>query len=151
MCKIKEIIKKIRFYANTKWDIKDLCINIEEITPLIDSPLNKDNYTYTCFRNRQGYCVYVPTKYQEKFFENNDIYNKDYNLINISELRRHKVKRSIKTDVYTNVSPAIVKVKYIETVDIHNIKIYLVYSTDLDYEDDAYKDLVNYNRIKGMY
>ncbi len=151
MCKIKTIIKKIRFYSNTKWDIKDLCINIDEITPFVDSPLDKDKCIYTCLRNRQGYCIYVPTKCNDMFLENKDIYSKDYNLINISEIKRHRVKRSIKTDVYTNISPAIVKVKYIETVNIHNIKIYLVYSTDLDYTDDAYKDLVNYNRIKGTH
>ena len=150
MLHIISILKKMRFYYKTDWNIGDFFITVDEKFEKQKSPIDENsNILYTCYRNREGYCIYEPDR--SNFLDIKEFYNKEYNIINLSSIRRYKIKRYIKTDVYTNTTPAVVKVKYVELIQYNGIKYYAVYITDLDYEDEAYKDLINYSKIKGIY
>ena len=149
--KIKEIIKLIKLHIKYKWNIEDYLMKCNLNTNEQHNPFDSsDNISYTCMRDTHGYAVYVPTDHLDMFLKS-EFYNEEYNLINISALKKIRQRRNYSSDVYDNITPATVKLKFVDYIWIKDIYIYVIYSTDLDYNDDLYNDLVNYHKIEGRY
>lgn len=149
---IKDIIKKFRLYKRTCWKVTDYLMEIHTINDGQKNPVdNKDNDTYVCFRDLAGYSLYIPENCLEKFYNTVDFYCKEYNLINLTEMKRHRIKRNYTSDVYDKITPATVKLKFVDYLGINEKKIYIIYTTDLEFNDDLYNDLINYHKIEGRY
>lgn len=151
--------KKIRFYFRTKWNITDYIIEVNNIIHNVPSPINDSisiesrltrSDRYLCLTNQDHFCIFIKeTDAENILFNNNDIYDKKFNVINVSYLRRYRITKIVIGDVYNKTTPSTVKIKFIETIMYNNFVIYLVYYVDLDQMDPLYNDLLNYNTIKG--
>ena len=117
------------------------------------NPEDKNDKTiYTCIQNLRGYNIYIPQDNIEQFYSNSKFYSGDYGLINLTVLKSFRRKRNYKADVYDKVNPPSVKLKFIDYIYIiPNKVIYIVYNTDLNYDDDLYNDLLNYYKIEEKY
>ena len=149
--KLKEFIKKYRLYSRTKWKFTDYIMKISEIIELDHDPIcekDKKPEAYICIRNREGYTVYIPALYSKEFCSNSDFYSSDYRYINISALKRIRKRRNYSSEVYSRVNPPSVKLKFIDYIEINKNDIYIIYTTDLNYDDDLYNELINYNKIE---
>lgn len=161
--KFRDILKRIKLYKHSTWKLTDFFIEVKNMVTNQISPLsslfNKDKdeseyisgQEYTCIRNFEGFSLYVPSNDLNKFLSLDNIYNKEFNLLNMSEVRRYKVSRKVLANVYDRISPPTVKVKIVEGVIIKNISAYLVYTMDLTYNDPLYNELLNYTKIEEKY
>lgn len=141
---------KLRRY--TKWNIGDTLLEVKEKDEDQEDPLDsKSEDKYTCFRNINGYCIYLKSNQVDEFLKMNSIYSKELNIINVSEIRKYIVYRNARGEVYDKINPHEVKVKFIGTFKIDNVEGYLVNTVDLDSSYDLYRDLVNYNKIERKY
>lgn len=152
MGKIREFIKKYKLYSRTNWKVTDYLLNLSEVTDNQSNPIDKDDKTiYTCIRNREGYALYIPTSYINSFYKLNLFYSSEFNYINLTELKRYRIKRNYTSNVYSKVTPPTVKLKFIDYIEISKNNIYIIYTTDLNYDDDLYNDLINYSKIESRY
>lgn len=150
--KLKEFIKKYRLYSRTNWRVTDYLMKINEVTEEQLNPVDKEDKTsYTCIRNQEGYTLYIPSKYIDSFYKLSQFYSSEYKYINLTELKRNRIKRNYTSAVYDEVNPPTVKLKFIDYIELNKNKVYIIYSTDLDYNDDLYDDLINYNKIERRY
>ena len=150
--KIKEFIKKYKLYSKTNWKVTDYIMSVSEIISDQHNPDNKDDDTiYTCIRNLEGYSVYIPTNFIESFYKNTQFYSSEFGYINLTELKRIRKRRNYTSDIYNKVNPPTVKLKFIDYIELNKNKIYIIYSTDLNYNDDLYDDLLNYSKIEERY
>ena len=149
--KLKEIIKKFKLYSKTNWQVTDYLMENNFINDEVRNPIDeKDQSPYVCIRDLKGYSLYLPAGYLEEFY-NSKYYSPEYMLINLSELKRDRRKRNYTSDVYDNITPAEVKLKLVDYIVINNYRLYIVYTTDLNYDDDLYNDLLNFNKIESRY
>lgn len=149
---IKDIIKKFKLYKRTCWKVTDYLMEIHTVNDEQKNPVDdKDTDVYTCIRDLAGYSLYIPNDCLEMFYNTHDFYCKEYQLINLTEMKRHRQKRNYNSDVYDKITPATVKLKCVDYLVINDKKIYLIYTTDLDYSDDLYNDLLNYHKVESRY
>ena len=147
--RLKEVIKKWRLYKKTNWKITDYLMEPHSINDNQMNPIDVYDTSYTCIRDLAGYALYIPTDYVEDFYKISDYYNPDYKVFNLTEIKRGRYKRNYTSDVYDKITPATVKLKLIDYITINERKIFIVYTTDLDYDDDLYNDLINFHKIEG--
>ena len=149
--KIIEAIKRIKLCLSNKWEFNDYFINVKNIVDEQKCPIeDSDNKTnYICLRDYEGFNLYIQSKDIDNIYKIKSIYNYKYNLLNISELRRHKTRRNVLGLVYNSTSPATVKIKCIEYIHYKEYTMYLVYVIDLNYNDNLYADLLNYKYIEN--
>ena len=149
---IREVIKKFLLYKRNSWKFTDYFIEMKNTIEFGEGPIEeKKDFNYACIRDYNGFCIYIPENYLDIILDDKNYCSKDYGLINVSELMRHKVKRDITGQTYSKTTPPAVKLKIIEYINIEKVLIYLVYAVDLDYDDKLYNDLLNYAAIKEPY
>ena len=107
---------------------------------------------FVCIRDYESFTLFIPTEVLDTVKNDKTIYNSTYRLFNISELRRRKKIRNVTSTVYNKTSPSVARIKILETISYTtDIKLYLSYVINLSYEDEIYKDLLNYKNIEGKY
>lgn len=155
MGKISRFIKKIRLFSKSKWKISDHLVEAKDISDIIKAPI--DNHPYfenkkcKCIRDIEKYCLYITTEDYDKIINNPELFSKDFNILNLSQVRRYTTKRNYTASVYDRVSPPSVKIKLIEYISINKIELLLVKTIDLNYDDELFSDLVNYHKIERRY
>ena len=150
--KIKNLIAKIKIYLSTKWDIFDFIVRVRQIVPNQANPIDVDDITnFTCYRNIEGICVYVPSNFETAFYSDISVCSQEYNIINISRLQDYRTKRNVVSNIYSNINPPSVKIKYIDYIEYKKFPLFIVYTLDLTYDDDLYTNLVNYSKIERRF
>lgn len=149
--KILEAIKRVKLCLKNKWEFNDYFVDVKNIVDDQKCPVDgdEDKTDYTCLRCYEGFSLYIQSKDIDSIYKIKNIYNYKYNLLNISELRRHKTRRNVIGQVYNSTSPSVVKIKCIEYIHYNEYTMYLVYIINLNYNDNLYTDLLNYKIISS--
>lgn len=149
---MKELFKKLRFFIKTGWSLQSLVTEVKDKVANQPSPFDdEDDEIYTCLRNREGFCLYIPQDKVSIVLSNPDISYDRFNLINVTALRKYSVKRNIIGEVYNKTNPPIARIKVAEDIKIKDIRLCLIYSMNLSVNDELYADLVNYHQINDNY
>ena len=94
MKRLIEVLKRIKLLNKQGWIFTDYFIESKNIIHNQVDPTNPNNdEEFTCIRNYDGFSIYLDTNSLDNFYNNKSTYNKDYELINISELRRRRKTR----------------------------------------------------------
>lgn len=149
---IATLFRMYKLHRYTKWKLGDNLLEIKERTEDQSNPVDETSDTkFTCFRNFEGFCVYVRSDQVNDLLRMNSLYSKELNIMNLTEITKYLVGRNAKGEVYDKINPPTVKVKFIGTIKINDIEIYTVYTVDLEQSFDLYNDLINYSRLEGKY
>ena len=151
---------KIRFaifkwlLKDHEWNITDRIVKVEDIMPNSTPPINDETTSvieYACLRNYDNICIYIPEDKVEKIKSIRRIYDKDLQVINITNLMKFKTKDYCSAYVMDKVTPAVVKIRHTTVCDVDDVQIYLCMISNLYQDQELYKDLLTYKILNDSY
>ena len=152
---MKTFFKRRKNKKSDCWKLTDNVISIldeiHNIKPEFSSKFGIKDKTYTCFRNMQGINIYVLEGTLDKLKSISLVYDKDSNLINISQLEQYIILKKVYSVVSNKVVPPGVNIKIIYCCNITDINIFIEKVIILEQYEELFKDLLNFESLKDKY
>lgn len=151
---------KIRFaifkwlLKDHEWNITDRIVKVEDILLNSNPPVSDkhaDILEYACLRNYDNICIYIPEDKVEFIKGKRNLYDKDLEVINITNLLKYKSKDFCSAYIMNNVTPAVVKIRHTTLCEIEGVQVYLCRISNLYQDQELYKDLLTYKIMTDEY
>ena len=137
-----------------EWNITDRIVKVEDIM-LNSNPPVEEKATkaleYACLRNYDNICIYIPEDKVDFIKGLRDLYDKDLEVINITNLLKYKTKDFCSAYVMNKVTPAVVKIRHTTLCDIKGVQIFVCRISNLYQDQELYKDLLTYKIMTDEY
>ena len=150
----KVVIEKDSSSKMKGWHLTDNIIKIEAIIPHQFPNFGKEynlSGDYTCIRDYKGNCLYIKSEEFELIQDQEFIFNMEHKLVNLTHLDKYKTYSEHFAIIANKTVPYSVRLKTIESFRINNIIIYSVSTTELEQEEQLFKDLINVQIMKDNY
>ena len=141
---------------NNTWELTDEIIKIKDIIynikPEFSSRFNIDD-TYVCMRDMGLNNTSIFIKHDDMAsFKNNDlIYNKNNNLINVSELKKYVIKKDAYSAIANRSVPPAVNIKLVYECKYMDIELYVEKTFILQQDASLFRDLLNFQSLKDRH
>ena len=137
--------------SSKEWELTDIIVSFKDTVyeqrPDFINQFNIEPKNYTCMRDFNHSCIYVPESNYEDFLNSTDFFDKDKSLINLSILYKYRTRIKCFYNLVDKAVPPYLTIK--QTIECNiGYKIYIDRIIIVDGDSELYKDLKNYNKMK---